>query len=360
MNVLEVRAVSKQYAGSSTFAVHAVTFAVRRGEVLAVVGESGSGKTTLLRLIAGLEVPTAGEVLLNGHIASSPRGCVPPERRGVGIVFQDYALFPHLTVLDNVTFGLQSLPRALRRNRAMEALALVGLTDYGQRFPHELSGGQQQRVALARALAPGPSLLLLDEPFSNLDLMLKQQVRDEVAAILRAASTTALFVVHDLDDVVAAADRIAILKDGALQQIGSPQNVYEEPADEYIARLFGAVNLLPGEPRTDGPGGVAGFDTPVGFLASEAARRHTAPVTLSLRPQDIEIGTADNSGTRARVRHARFRGDHQEIVVTVDAAAGHTHDLTLYTRADRDVQPGEVLTIRPQQGQVRVLGQHAR
>jgi iron(III) transport system ATP-binding protein len=357
MNVLEVRGVSKRYGNASSYAVRDVSLSVRRGEVLAVVGESGCGKTTLLRLIAGLEVPTEGEVLLNGHVASSPKGCVPPERRGVGIVFQDYALFPHLNVRDNVMFGLQSLPRALRRQRAAEALTLVGLTDYGQRFPHELSGGQQQRVALARALAPGPSLLLLDEPFSNLDLVLKAQVREEVGAILRAANTTALFVVHDLDDVLSVADRIAILKAGGLQQVDTPHAVYEQPADEYVARLFGATNMLPGEPRrTGGATSPPGFQTPIGFIPSDAARACTGAVTLSLRPQDLEITDMEHGSTPARVRQARFRGDHQEIVVMVDTESGQPHELMLYTAADRDVRAGEIVRVRPIPGRVRVLG----
>jgi iron(III) transport system ATP-binding protein len=363
MSVLEVRAVSKRYDGATSFAVRDVSLTVQRGEVLAVVGESGCGKTTLLRLIAGLEVPTEGQVLLNGHVASTPRGVVPPERRGVGIVFQDYALFPHLNVLANVEFGLQSLTRPLRRNRALDALALVGLADYAQRFAHELSGGQQQRVALARALAPRPTLLLLDEPFSNLDIVLKAQVRAEIGSILQAAGTTALFVVHDLEDVLSVADRIAILKDGALQQIDTPQAVYERPVDEYVARLFGVTNLLPGVPRGDG------FDTPLGYVATAAAHGHGEPVTLSVRPQDIEIApcangstTAANGGTgrqdrsKGTVRRTRFRGDHQEIVVAVSTADGTTIELVAHARADRQVRVGDIVRLTLTPGAIRVLG----
>jgi iron(III) transport system ATP-binding protein len=346
MSVLEVRDVSKRYDSADAYAVHDVSLSMRRGEVLAVVGESGCGKTTLLRLIAGLEVPTAGEILLNGHLASTPKGVVPPELRGVGIVFQDYALFPHLTVLANVEFGLQRLPRSLRRNRAVEALVLVGLEDYARRFPHELSGGQQQRVALARALAPGPSLLLLDEPFSNLDIVLKTQVRTEIGAILKAAKTTALFVVHDLDDVLSVADRIAILKHGALQQIDTPQAVYENPVDEYVARLFGATNLLPGTPRG------AGFDTPLGYIATDAARGHRTPVMLSVRPQDVTLAGDDDGGTPATVRQTRFRGDHQEIVVALEGGV----ELLVRVRADLAVRSGDTLKVRLQPGAVRVLG----
>jgi iron(III) transport system ATP-binding protein len=350
MSVLAVRGVSKRYAGAAGFAVRDVSLSVERGEVLAIVGESGCGKTTLLRLVAGLEVPTEGEVLLNGHVASTPRGTLPPERRGVGIVFQDYALFPHLTVLDNVTFGLRALPRRERAPRAAETLALVGMREYAHRYPHELSGGQQQRVALARALAPRPSLLLLDEPFSNLDVVLKEQVREEVGQILNATGTTALFVVHDLEDVLASADRIAILKQGALQQIDTPRAVYQRPADEYVARLFGSTNLLPGVPR-DG-----GFDTPIGFVPAADAARHGGPVTLSIRPQELEVGTAGADTTAATVRQTRFRGDHQEVVVVVTSASGTAHELRLHVRPDRQLHPGQVVHLRPPAGAVRILG----
>jgi iron(III) transport system ATP-binding protein len=350
MNVLETRALSKRFNGAVAHALLAVAVTVRRAEVLAVVGESGSGKTTLLRLIAGLDVPTAGEVWLNGALASTPRAVLPPEQRGVGLVFQDYALFPHLPVLDNVTFGLQRLHRSARRNRGLETLALVGLQDYAARYPHELSGGQQQRVALARALAPRPSLLLLDEPFSNLDVVLKSQVREEIGQIIRSTGTTALFVVHDLDDVLSVADRIAILKQGTLQQLDTPQRVYQRPVDEYVARLFGATNVLPATPRG------AGFDTPIGYIATDAARGHRDPVMLSIRPQDIEIAPPDVGGHLATVRQTRFRGDHQEVVLELAAESGATHELLLHTRADREILPGETMAVRPAPGTVRVLG----
>jgi iron(III) transport system ATP-binding protein len=370
MNVLEVRNLSKRYRGAADLALRDVSLEVRQGDVLAVVGASGSGKTTLLRLVAGLEVPTEGQVLLNGHLASTPTGSVPPERRGIGIVFQDYALFPHLNVIDNVMFGLLSMRRTPRRKRALEALSIVGLVDYARRFPHELSGGQQQRVALARALAPQPSLLLLDEPFSNLDVMLKEQVREEVGQILKATRATALFVAHDLEDVLSAADRIAILKDGWLQQIDTPQAVYDRPADEYVARLFGSTNLLPGVPRA------GGFDTPVGFVAApDGGGSYDGPVTLSIRPQDLEIAAAGmpdganggggtsaaagarvSVGTLATIRQTRFRGDHQEVVVTIPAAGGGVHELLLHTRADRPLRAGDELYVRALPGAARVVG----
>jgi iron(III) transport system ATP-binding protein len=350
MNVLETRALSKRYRGAPAYALRDVAFTIARGEVLAVVGESGCGKTTLLRLIAGLEVPTAGTVLLNGAAVSTVRAVLPPERRGVGFVFQDYALFPHLTVLENVAFGLHTLSRTERRRRGVAALGLVGLEEYATRYPHELSGGQQQRVALGRALAPGPALLLLDEPFSNLDMMLKTQVRDDIAQIIRSTGTTALFVVHDLEDVLSVADRIAILKQGSLQQLDTPQGVYLHPTDEYVARLFGATNVLPATPR-DG-----GFDTPIGYIANDAARDCPGPVMLSIRPQDIEISPPELGGTHATVRQTRFRGDHQEVVLVLSGDTGATHELLLHARTDREIQAGETMAVRAAAGAVRVLG----
>jgi iron(III) transport system ATP-binding protein len=350
MNVLETRELSKRYRGAPAYALRSVSLTIARGEVLAVVGESGCGKTTLLRLIAGLDVPTAGTILLNATVVSTARAVLPPEQRGVGFVFQDYALFPHLTVLENVTFGLHALPRTERRRRGVEALGLVGLEEYATRYPHELSGGQQQRVALGRALVPRPSLLLLDEPFSNLDMMLKVQVRDEIAQIIRSTGTTALFVVHDLEDVLSVADRIAILKQGSLQQLDTPQGVYQRPTDEYVARLFGATNVLPATPR-DG-----GFDTPIGYIATDAARDCHGPVMLSIRPQDIEISPPELGATCATVRQTRFRGDHQEVVLVLSGDTGATHELLLHARTDREIRTGETMAVRPAPGAVRVLG----
>lgn len=356
--VLEARSLGKRYGNSAELALHDVNLSVGSGEVLAVVGESGSGKTTLLRLIAGLEIPTNGEVLLNGHVASSVRGCVPPERRGVGIVFQDYALFPHLTVMQNIEFGLQSLRRGQRAERAAQALALVGLAAYAGRYPHELSGGQQQRVALARAMAPQPSLLLLDEPFSNLDVMLKEQVREEVGDIIRAAGTTAIFVVHDLEDVLSIADRIAILRGGALRQVDTPAAVYLNPADEYVARLFGSTNLVPARVRE------GGFDTALGFIAgtAPAGASDRDEVVLSIRPQDLVLEEASvdatgngRHGAAATVRQTRFRGDHKEVVALL---AGESSGLTLLLRAPSGhaVRAGDTVRIRVVPGAVRVLG----
>jgi iron(III) transport system ATP-binding protein len=228
----------------ATVAVDAAKLTVLSGEFVALLGPSGCGKTTVLRLIAGFEQPDAGTVRIGGHEVAGPGTFVPPERRQVGMVFQDYALFPHLTVADNVGFGLAKADRVMR---VAEVLELVGLPDLGRRFPHELSGGQQQRVALARALAPGPQIVLLDEPWSAIDPVLRAAMRDEMAAILRAAGTTVLLVTHDQEEALALADRVALMRDGEIVQVDAPERLYFEPADRWSAEFVGAANVLDGD-----------------------------------------------------------------------------------------------------------------
>jgi iron(III) transport system ATP-binding protein len=242
MSVLQLTGVSKSFPGKAQPAVDSVSLDVESGEILVIVGESGCGKTTLLRLIAGLEIPSRGEIRIGERVMFDWTTVVPPERRGVGLVFQDYALFPHLTVARNIDFGIENVSRTDRARRVAELLGLVGLEGFAARYPHELSGGEQQRVALARALAPAPSLVLLDEPFSNLDAVLKQQMREEVHRILRTAGSTALFVVHDREDALTLGDRIAVLRHGAIQQIGTARALSEHPVSEYVARYLAPPN----------------------------------------------------------------------------------------------------------------------
>jgi iron(III) transport system ATP-binding protein len=239
-SMIRVERVSKSFG--SVRAVQDVTLQIGRGEFVALLGPSGCGKTTLLRLIAGFEAPDAGSVRIgDAVVAGGP--WVPPERRHVGMVFQDYALFPHLTVARNVGYGL---PRGNRAARVAEALALVGLGDHADRYPHELSGGQQQRVALARALAPEPDLVLLDEPWSNIDPVLRSSMRDELAAILRATGVTVLLVTHEQEEAFSLADRVALMRDGAIVQTGAPEEIYYGPATRWAAEFVGAANVLPG------------------------------------------------------------------------------------------------------------------
>jgi iron(III) transport system ATP-binding protein len=238
--MIRAERVSKSFG--SVRAVQDVTLEIGRGEFVALLGPSGCGKTTLLRLIAGFEAPDTGSVRIGDAVVAGG-AWVPPERRHVGMVFQDYALFPHLTVARNVGYGL---PRGGRAARVAEALALVGLADHGDRYPHELSGGQQQRVALARALAPEPAVVLLDEPWSNIDPVLRSSMRDELAAILRATGVTVLLVTHEQEEAFSLADRVALMRDGTVVQTGAPEEIYYRPATRWAAEFVGAANVLPG------------------------------------------------------------------------------------------------------------------
>ena len=245
MTCLELKGVSKRYDGAVQDALHALDLEIEEGEILGVVGASGSGKTTLLRLVAGLESPTTGELRIGGLKVAGGGAWVPPEKRGVGLVFQEGALFPHMTVEANVAYGLRGLSKEERMARLHYLLAMVNLRAAALRYPHELSGGERQRIALARALAPNPKMVLLDEPFSNLDPNLRTYLRDQLLAIIRKVNATALVVTHDTQDALVISDRLAILRDGQLVQHGPSRDVYHTPNDAYCARLFGPANALP-------------------------------------------------------------------------------------------------------------------
>ncbi len=282
MSQLTLSSVTKRYAPDGPPAVDGLSFKVDRGHILALLGPSGCGKTTTLRLIAGFESPEAGQVIIAGRtVADGPRAGVPPEERGVGIVFQDYALFPHLTVEDNVGFGLRGLGRSARRERAREVLGQVGLAALGARYPHELSGGQQQRVAVARALAPAPALLLLDEPFSNLDADLRTQMRDEVERILRVTGTTAVFVTHDQEEAFTIADVVGVLSHGRLEQIDSPEGIYHHPATLFVAEFVGAADFIPGLVTAEG------IVTELGVFGNVEAREIGEKIKVMIRPDDV-------------------------------------------------------------------------
>ncbi|GIK76481.1 MAG: ABC transporter ATP-binding protein [Actinomycetes bacterium] len=240
--VLRVVGLAKSFG--EIRALGGVSLELRRGELCALIGPSGCGKTTLLRLIAGLERPDAGSIELQGALISGAGVDLAPQRRRIGMVFQDFALFPHLDVGANVAYGLG---RRAGERRVEEMLALVGLAGAARRPVHELSGGQQQRVALARALAPSPELILLDEPFSNLDASLRQQMRDEVRAIILQAGVTALFVTHDQEEALSISDRVAVIRDGRIVQLGTPEEVYSRPTDRWAAEFLGEIEVLPGE-----------------------------------------------------------------------------------------------------------------
>jgi len=246
--LLELTGVSHRYDGQA--AVQDVAFDMRPGEVVCLLGPSGCGKTTLLRIVAGLEALQQGELRFGGELlAATGRPHVPPEKRSVGLAFQDSALFPHLSVLDNVTFGLKGLPGRQRRERALALLEQLGMADYAAAFPHTLSGGQQQRVALARALAPSPQLMLLDEPYSSLDARLRDRIRDDTLHVLKKVGAGTLLVTHDPEEAMFMADRIVLMRGGRIVQMGTPQQLYCAPQDPFVVTFFGEVNRLEGEVR---------------------------------------------------------------------------------------------------------------
>jgi iron(III) transport system ATP-binding protein len=300
MELLRLSLVSKRYAPDQPPAVDGLSLTADQGEILALLGPSGCGKTTTLRIIAGFEAPDAGTVTIRGEVMAGSGRSVPPEERGVGIVFQDYALFPHLTVAENVGFGLKRLDRPSRRDRVAQILDLVGLGSFAGRYPHELSGGQQQRVAVARALAPAPALMLLDEPFSNLDADLRAQMREEVEKILRSTGTTAIFVTHDQEEAFTLADRVGVLNQGRIEQLAAPEDIYHHPASQFVAEFVGAADFLPGLVTNEG------IVTELGVFGNVDALEIGAKIEVMIRPDDITF-VPEREGTGVLVRRY-FRG----------------------------------------------------
>ncbi|SON55952.1 Spermidine/putrescine import ATP-binding protein PotA [Hartmannibacter diazotrophicus] len=287
---------------------------IKAGEVLCLLGRSGCGKTTLLRLAAGLEPVLSGTVSMDGRIVSGNGIHQPPEKRGVGLMFQDYALFPHMTILANVLFGLRDLDPAEAERAALSALSRVGLESYATDYPHALSGGEQQRVALARAIVPRPSVLLMDEPFSGLDKRLRDSVRDETLSVLKETGATALVVTHDPEEAMRMADRIVLMRAGRIVQLGTASELYTEPADLFAARFFAEVNEL------EGVAAEGRVETPLGTFPApgiEAGR----PVDICIRMQGIEI-SSKGAGTPARVMRRRFLGEVWLFELAVEGLDG--------------------------------------
>ena len=310
---LELRNVSQSYGARRV--LNQISLQLGDGTIACLLGSSGCGKTTVLRCIAGFEGIAAGEILINGDIVSRPGHLTPPESRRIGMVFQDYALFPHLTVARNVAFGLHGVDGATRNARVAEMLDIVGLAGVGQRYPHELSGGQQQRVALARALAPRPALMLLDEPFSNLDVEMRERISIEVRDILKVQNTTTVLVTHDQNEAFTFADQIGIISGGRIAQWDTPYALYHEPASREIAEFVGRGTFLPGVVLEGnrvrlGVGDMTA-DTPLTAAPG-------AMVDVLLRPDDIQHD--DASPLQAIVINKAFRG--AEFMYTLELPGG--------------------------------------
>jgi iron(III) transport system ATP-binding protein len=312
MAVIDVKGVSKRFG--QVVAVKRCDLEVSSGEILALLGPSGSGKTTLLRLIAGFERPDEGRILIGDRLVVDVGSPVwaPAERRGVGMVFQDYALFPHLTVAENIRFGLQNTSRKERQSRVKELLELTALEPHASRYPHQLSGGQQQRVALARALAPRPRAILLDEPFNGLDPELRPQVRREVAGILRRSGTAAILVTHDQEEALGMADRVAVIRSGEMQQVGTPEDIYYRPETPFVASFVGQADFIPGV--------VAGQEmhTEVGVFPCPN-NISPGPVKVMIRHEAVNCRPG---GTLATVEEREFLGG--EILYRLRLPSGAT------------------------------------
>ncbi|ASC73805.1 ABC Transporter protein [Halomicronema hongdechloris C2206] len=311
--VLHLENLTKRYLPSAPVAVDAVDLTLEQGCLLGLLGPSGCGKTTLLRLVAGFEQPQRGQITLTGQVICGSEGAMPPEKRDVGIVFQDYALFPHLTVEKNVAFGLNHLrrqgwlSRQQVRSHTADAIQLVGLHGFERRYPHELSGGQQQRVALARALAPRPSLILLDEPFSNLDVQVRLYLRQEVREILKQIGASGIFVTHDQEEALAIADQVAVMRGGCIEQVGTPEDIYREPASRFIAEFVTQANFLPARRSRQGWQTEVGcFDVHVDPCAAAGATCDDDMGDLMIRQEDLQI-EADSTAPLL-VRDRQFLG----------------------------------------------------
>ena len=314
---LEFRGVGHAYDGVPVLT--AIDLVVAAGEVLSLVGPSGCGKSTLLRLAAGLEPLAIGAILLEGRLVSSDRLQIPPEERRLGFVFQDIALFPHLSVVENVSFGLRQWPAPDRRRRALAALQQLGLASFAEAYPHTLSGGQQQRVALARALAPDPKLMLLDEPFSGLDARLRDRLRDETLDLLKARGVAAVIVTHDPEEAMRMGDRLAVMCEGRIVQCGTPSELYRRPASPFVASFLGEVERFEGR-VADGCIG-----TPLGPVPAPGLPEGSAAIAL-IRPEGLLLDAGALPGLpQARVVDARLLGRTSLIRIALDGTAAPLH-----------------------------------
>lgn len=335
-------------------AVSDLTMEVKKGEFFSLLGPSGCGKTTILRLIAGLERSDKGNILIGGRIVAGSEW-VPPEKRKIGFVFQDYALFPHMTVFKNIAFGLTGCSKKELKHKVMEMLELVGLSDMAERYPHELSGGQQQRVALARALAPSPQVMLLDEPFSNLDADLRTELRTETKSILKRRGTTTILVTHDQEEAFSLSDRVGVLNSGKLEQVGTPEEIYHRPVTRFVANFVGRADFIDG--RIEGDSVIS--DIGVFKCSNEMPEEYMTEsinIDLMIRPDDVDF-VIDPQGN-ASIIGAEFLG--AEIIYKISLAAGKViHSIKPSTKIFRvgsrvkiNIDPVHVIVFSKEKGGV--------
>ena len=332
----------------TTLALNGFSLDIAPAEVVCLLGPSGCGKTTLLRVAAGIEKPTGGRVLINAREVAGPDRFVPPERRNVGLMFQDFALFPHLTIIDNVAFGLRALPREDARREAAVALARVGLTRYADDYPHILSGGEQQRVALARAIVPRPAVMLMDEPFSGLDVQLRERLQEETLTLLRETRATCLIVTHAPAEAIRLGDRIAVMRAGRLLQAGKAEELYRNPADLFVARLFSEINEI----RYTVESGA--LRTPIGAFAVPGLNEGEEAI-LCIRRRAIRIGSV-GAGLPARLLRSQFLGDLALLEVAVH---GFERPLLTVVREGEQPRQGQEVSISVDAESVLVFPAHA-
>ena len=346
---LELQETSVRYPNLARPVVESVSLSLAAGDIGVLLGPSGSGKTTLLRAVAGLEPLTHGSIRLGERVLSTASLTLAPEQRRMGMVFQDYALFPHLSVSENVAFGLNALSRSAQRARVAEMLQLVGLAEQAARYPHQLSGGQQQRVALARALAPKPQLLLLDEPFSNLDVHLREHLAQELRQILKTANTTALLVTHDQLEAFAIGDRVGVLHQGQLHQWSAPQTLYQHPASPFVAQFVGQGALVAVQ-LAQNSDGTCTLNTPLGAQACDSqAKAPAGNARLLLRPTDVLCDSA--ATTQATVLRQTFCGD--SYLYTLALPDGE--QIQMRSSSAHQHPPGSIVGIRYASEQQPVL-----
>ncbi|WP_117194554.1 ABC transporter ATP-binding protein [Rhizobium terrae] len=305
---LEICGVSRRFG--PTAAVSDVSLSIGKGEIICLVGHSGCGKSTLLRLIAGVEIPDTGRISLNGRDVSGPAAFIEPEARNIGFVFQDYALFPHLTVRQNIRFGLKRRSKAEAMERTSDVIDRIGISHLADRFPHTLSGGEQQRVALARALAPQPDILLMDEPFSNLDQALRDRVRDDTLSLLKMLGTTVIMVTHDPQEALSSGDRVVLMKEGKIVQAGSGYDLHDRPATAYAAEFFCDFNKVPGVYDA----GI--IKTAIGHFAYPMIVENGSSAVLYVRPQAISI-SLDQGDLPGRIEARNFHGEFEQFLVRI-------------------------------------------
>jgi iron(III) transport system ATP-binding protein len=338
MIALEVSKLSKKFGQGQLPAVHDVSFSLQKGEILALVGPSGCGKTTTLRLIAGFEQPDAGQVFLEGRLVADGNTFVPPEKRGVGMVFQDHALFPHLKVFENVSFGLLNRNNSEKKTVAASMLNLLGIEQLSDRYPHELSGGERQRVALARALAPQPVVLLFDEPFSSLDADLRHQIREEVRVILKGIGASAIFVTHDQEEALFMGDRLAVFNQGHLEQIATPEEIFHSPATRFVAEFMGQTDFIKGIVAQEG------ILTEIGTLSQKLNLPLGTEVEIAVRADDIAFEPQD--GGNGLILGRQFKGALN--IYRLRLPSGHiVHAIQPHIRI---LKPGTQVVVRADPG----------